>query len=55
MLTIVNQIRGILPFGLFIRSADQQRHALHSSPFYLFGFGTAAACFQSDHSLAKIG
>ncbi len=59
----VNQIRVILPFGLFIRSADQQRpniivtltSRLHYSPFYLFGFSTSAACFQSDHSLAKIG
>ncbi len=59
----VNQIRVILPFGLFIRSADQQHpniivtltSCLHSSPFYLFGFSTAAACFQSDHSLAKTG
>ncbi len=59
----VNQIRVILPFGLCIRSANQQRpniivmltSCLHSSPFYLFGFGTAAACFQSYHSLAKTG
>ncbi len=59
--TYVNQIRAILPFGLCIRSADQQRpnivtltSCLTLLPI-LFGFGTAAACFQSDHSLAKIG